>query len=108
MYETFIPKQKKAGNFDMSDFHDVNFLFIPMINGFKKIADEFKSGTDKEFWPYIVDTEKTDIKNLQKALGVTNAKTPYFFVVDKDGKIIESVSGEYSDEKLEKLEDSIP
>lgn len=108
MYETFIPKKKKAGNFDMSDFHDVNFLFIPMINGFKRIADEFKSGTDKEFWPYIIDTEKTDIKNLQKSLGVSNNKIPYFFVLDKDGKIVEQVSGDYSDEKLEKLEESIP
>src|SRR5688572_6223439 len=51
LYETFIPK-KNPGSLDLADIHDVNFIFIPMISGFRKVADEFKKGTDKEFWPY--------------------------------------------------------
>src|SRR5688572_27311502 len=68
LYESFMVKEKSAGTFDMSDFYDVNFVFIPMINGFKRVAEEFKKGTDKRFWPYILDTEKTDIKSLQNSL----------------------------------------
>lgn len=106
LYENFM-KKEKTGNFDMAELYDVNFVFVPMISGFKKIAQDFKKGTDKEFWPHIMDTEKTDVKELQTQLGVQDNKIPYFFVVNKEGKIIETVNGKFSDDKLEKLEDAI-
>lgn len=106
LYENFM-KKEKTGNFDMAELYDVNFVFVPMISGFKKIAQDFKKGTDKEFWPHIMDTEKTDVKELQAQLGVQDNKIPYFFVVDKEGKIVETVNGKFSDDKLEKLEDAI-
>ena len=107
LYDNFMVKDKKPGNFDMSEFYDVNFIFIPMINGFKRIADEFKAGTDKRFWSYILDTEKTDIKGLQKSLGVTNNKEPYFFVLDKGGKVVAVESGKFNKAKMSALEDAI-
>ncbi|MBI2720689.1 MAG: hypothetical protein HYX39_00795 [Bacteroidetes bacterium] len=108
LYTTFIKKEKGAGgNMDMAELYDVNFVFVPLISGFKKVANEFKSGTEKEFWPYIMDTEKSDINNIQNQLKVNNNKVPYFYVLDKDGKIIETVTGAYTDEKLEKLEDAV-
>lgn len=106
LYDNFM-KKESGGNFDMAEIYDVNFIFIPMISGFKKIADDFKKGTDKEFWKYIMDTEKTDVKELQKQIGVTDNKIPYFFVVDKEGKIVEMQSGKFSEGKMEKLEDAI-
>ncbi len=54
-----------------------------------------------------MDTEKTDIKDLQKLLGVEDNKIPYFYILDKDGKIIESQSGKFTEQKMEKLEDAI-
>jgi hypothetical protein len=107
LYDNFMVKDKKPGTFDMADFYDVNFVFIPMINGFKKIADEFKSGTDKRFWQYILDTEKTDIKGLQNSLGVTNNKEPYFFILDKEGKVVAIEHGKYNKAKMSALEDAI-
>ncbi len=107
LYDNFMVKEKKPGNFDMSDFYDVNFVFIPMINGFKRIADEFKSGTDKRFWQYILDTEKTDIKGLQKSLGVTNNKEPYFFILDKEGNVVAFEHGKFDKGKMSALEDAI-
>jgi hypothetical protein len=107
LYDNFMVKDKKPGNFDMSDFYDVNFVFIPMINGFKRIADEFKSGTDKRFWQYILDTEKTDIKGLQKSLGVANNKEPYFFVLNKEGKVVAVEHGKFNKAKMSALEDAI-
>lgn len=105
LYYTFIKKSKGSNKLDMAEIYDVNFVFIPMISGFKKVAEDFKKGTDKEFWPYIMDTEKTDIKALQKELGVDDNKIPYFFVLDKNGKIIEVQSGKFKEEKVEKLEE---
>jgi hypothetical protein len=106
LYYTFIKKEKGANKLDMSEVYDVNFVFIPMISGFKKIADDFKGGTDKEFWPYIMDTEKTDIKAVQKQLGITDNKIPYFFVVDKNGKVLEAQSGDFSEAKVDALEEA--
>jgi hypothetical protein len=106
LYYTFIKKENGKSQFDVSEIYDVNFAFIPMISGFKKIAEDFKKGTQKEFWPYIIDTEKTDVSQLQKQLGVSDNKRPYFYVLDKDGKILEVQSGSFSESKMEKLEDA--
>lgn len=107
LYETFITKENGSTNFDIAEVYDVNFVFIPMISGFKKIAEDFKKGTDKEFWKYIMDTEKTDIKELQKQLGVEDNKIPYFYVLDKDGKIVQMEKGSFNNAKMEKLEEAI-
>lgn len=106
LYNTFIPKPAGTQNFDVAQIYDVNFVFVPMIAGFKKIAEDFKASTDKEFWPYIVDTERTDIKELKKKLGIQDDKIAYFYVLDKDGKILESVNGKFSEVKMDKLEEA--
>ena len=54
-----------------------------------------------------MDTEKTDIKELQKQLGVDDYKIPYFYVLDKEGKIMEVQSGKFTEAKMEKLQDAI-
>jgi hypothetical protein len=107
LYYTFIKKENGKSNFDVSEIYDVNFVFVPMISGFKKIANEFKSGTQKEFWPYILDTEKSDIQGIQKQLGVKDNKIPYFYVLDKDGKVLAVESGDYSEDKMDTLEDAV-
>ena len=107
LYNLFIIKKQSGSNFDMAEVYDVNFVFVPMISGFKKIAENFKAGTDKEFWPYIMDTEKTDIKELQKQLSVTDNKIPYFYVLDKSGKIVGAQSGNFSEEKMDALEEAV-
>lgn len=106
LYNTFITKPGENKTFDVAEIYDVNFVFIPMIAGFKKVAEDFKNSTDKEFWPYIMDTEKTDIKGLKEKLGVKDDKIPFFYVLDKDGKILESVSGKFTEEKMDKLEEA--
>lgn len=107
LYDNFMKKEKGTSNFDMAEIYDVNFVFVPMISGFKKIAEDFKKGTDKEFWPYIMDTEKTDIKELQKQLEVKDNKIPYFYVLNKDGIIKAVESGKFSDQKMQRLEEAI-
>lgn len=107
LYDNFI-KKESGDPFDLAEFYDVNFVFIPMIQGFKKVADEFKANTDSYYWPYILDTEKTDIKTLQKSLGVTDTKQPHFYVVDPNGQVVAETQGGFTQTKLKKLEDAIP
>lgn len=107
LYDNFMKKEKGTSNFDMAEIYDVNFVFVPMISGFKKIAEDFKKGTDKEFWPYIMDTEKTDIKELQKQLEVKDNKIPYFYVLNKEGIIMAVESGKFNDQKMQRLEEVI-
>jgi hypothetical protein len=107
LYETFVKVEKSAGGMSSSEINNVNFYFIPLISGFKKLADDFKKGTDKEYWQYIIDTEKTDIKAIEKKLSIKDDDVPYFFVLDKEGKIIETQSGNFQSPKLDKLEDAV-
>ena len=106
LYDNFI--RKESGDpFDMAEFYDVNFVFVPMIQGFGKVADEFKANTDKHYWPYILDTEKTDIRGLQQKLGVKDTRQPHFYVVDPAGKVVAETQGLFSEKKLEHLEEAV-
>lgn len=105
LYDNFI-KKESGDPFDMAEFHDVNFVFIPMIQGFRKVADEFKSNTDEHYWPYILDTEKTDIRALQNQLGVKDPKSPHFYMLDPEGNVVSSAEGTFSEKKMEQLEEA--
>jgi hypothetical protein len=108
LFDVFIKTEKKSEQeFDLADVYDVNFTFVPMISGFKRISEDFKKNTDKVYWPYIMDTEKTDVSTLQKQLGVSDKSIPYFYVVNKEGKIVEMQSGSFSAAKLDLLEEAV-
>jgi hypothetical protein len=47
LYNTFIPKSGDNKNFDVAEIYDVNFVFIPMIAGLKKVVEDFKNSTYK-------------------------------------------------------------
>ncbi len=106
LYNTFMVKSK-AKTLDMSAIYDVNFVFVPMIAGIKMIADEFKASTDKAFWPVVLDTKKSDMKAAATSLGVTDRKIPWIFVLDKDGKVIDVQTGEYSEAKIDAMEEAM-
>ena len=104
LYNTFMVKEGSTKNFDVAEIYDVNFVFIPVIAGLKNVIADFKASTDKEFWPYIMDTQKTDIKKLRETLKAKDEKIPYFYVLEDSGKIIEVVSGAFKEDKMDKLE----
>lgn len=105
LYNTFMVKEGGGTkNFDVAEIYDVNFVFIPVIAGLKNVIADFKASTDKEFWPYIMDTQKTDIKKLKETLKAKDEKIPYFYVLEDSGKIIEMVSGAFKEDKMDKLE----
>jgi hypothetical protein len=106
LYETFMDKSGKKNQMDMSNSYDVNFFFIPAIGGMKMMINQFKSETDKAFWPYIFDTDRTDMKLQKKLLGIEDGGIPYVMVLDKDGKVKEVVSGNVKEDKIDKLEEA--
>jgi hypothetical protein len=108
LFQTFIKDEKESTTgMDMAEVYDVNFVFVPMIAGFKLLSEKFKKDTDKRFWQYVMDTEKTDIKALQEQLGITDNKIPYFFVLDPSGKVLAFQSGKFIPAKIDKLEDAV-
>ena len=107
LYSTFMVKSKGTKGMDMTTNYDVNFVFVPMIAGIKMVFEEFKSSTDKAFWPYVMDTQKSDMKSVAVILDVKDRKIPYIFVLDKEGKVLDFQTGEYSDDKIEAMEEAI-
>lgn len=106
IYNKFIAKTGL-----MDEAYDVNLYFIPMFTAgniafVNKAKKAMKEESDPELHPFVlfykgdIDTYKTELK-LQKK------DTPYLFLLDKTGKIVHTVSGGFSDAKLEAIEDKI-
>jgi hypothetical protein len=106
MYDVFVAKPN-AGDFgDVANYFDVNYYFIPLISGFKKAANDFKSATQKDLWKNVIDCD-TDIKLLKEQLKPTNDDVPYFYVLNEKGQIVEVVSGKYTEAKMDKIQEAI-
>lgn len=107
VYERFMNDKGNAGLF--ADFaYDVNVYFVPMFSGIKKAA----AGTakrktlkkvDKELHPHIL-FYTGEIRSYREALELEERGEPFFFVLDKNGKIVYATSGAYSAEKMEEVE----
>lgn len=106
MYETFVAKADGADYFDVANYYDVNYYFIPLISGFKKAAADFKAATQKDLWKNVIDCD-TEITILKAALKPSNEDIPYFYILDTNGKIVDVVSGKFTEDKMDKLEEAI-
>ncbi len=103
-YNKFIAR---TGMFDA--FYDVNVIFIPMFTGVNAAtANTVKKKVAKDAQPEIrphVLFYKGDLDTYREALGFEKRDVPYFFILDKQGKIIHTVTGAYSENKMEEIED---
>jgi hypothetical protein len=106
MYDVFVAKASGTDYFDVGNYYDVNYFFIPLISGFKKAAADFKASTQPDLWKNVIDCD-TDITLLKSQLKPSNDGIPYFYVIDTNGKIVEVVSGKYTENKMEKIQDAI-
>lgn len=106
MYDVFVAKPNGTDYFDVGSYFDVNYFFIPLISGFKKAAADFKASTQPDLWKNVIDCD-TDIKVLKIQLKPTDENVPYFYVIDLSGKIIEVVTGKYSEAKMDKIQEAI-
>lgn len=106
MYDVFVAKANETDYFDVANYYDVNYFFIPLISGFKKAAADFKASTQSDLWKNVIDCD-TDIKLLKTQLKPSSDDVPYFYVIDTNGKITEVVSGKYTEAKMDKIQEAI-
>lgn len=103
MYDKFVLKR---GIFDHT--FDVNLVFVPMYIGLKQAAYEptlkdLKSSNRKDLYPYLL-FYKGELEPYGSILGLTDKNSPYFFVLDQDGKIVHTFSGIFTEAKMEAIE----
>jgi hypothetical protein len=112
IYNKFIGKVdgSKADAFDVSVDYDIHLYFVPMFTGFNKLTsksskEKIKNATDKQLYDYLLFYDGA--KTYKTELDFQKRDIPYFFVLDKTGKIVYTTSGKYDDKKLEKILDAI-
>ncbi len=105
VFEKFI--QKNKGLFDGFGY-DVNVYFVPMFTGVNAAATgtakkKALKNIDPNLLPYIL-FYKGELKPYKEALDFEKKDVPYFFVLDKDGKILYATSGAFSTKKMDEVE----
>ncbi|MCK6617371.1 MAG: hypothetical protein L6Q51_06980 [Cyclobacteriaceae bacterium] len=105
VFEKFI--QKNKGLFEGFGY-DVHVYFIPMFTGVNAAATgtakrKAMKNVDPQLLPYIL-FYKGELKPYKDALDFEKKDIPYFFVLDKEGKILYATSGKYSVSKMDEVE----
>lgn len=106
VYQTFIYKPDKPQMFRTE--YDVNLYFVPMFTGANTavegtVRNKMKKSVDAKLHGHIL-FYKGALKEYKEQLSLDKKDTPYFFVIDTNGKIIHTTSGAYTDEKMEEIE----
>ncbi|MCS7004149.1 MAG: hypothetical protein NZM38_02350 [Cytophagales bacterium] len=105
MYETFINPPKSV--LVPTDEYDVHMYFIGMLRGLAdvvsdKIIKDMKVKIDSKLHSNVLVYEGS-IKEYKELLKLGEKELPYFFVLDKNGKIVYTTSGAYSDAKMDDI-----
>jgi hypothetical protein len=106
VFQKFI--QKNKGLFEGFGY-DVNVYFIPMFTGINAAATgtakkKALKNIDPNLLPYIL-FYKGELKTYKEALDFEKKDIPYFFVLDKEGKILYATSGSFSQKKMDEIEE---
>jgi len=105
IFQKFI--QKNTGVFE-SFGYDVNVYFVPIFSGINAAATgtakkKAIKNVDPNLLPYLL-FYKGDVKPYKEALDFEKKDVPYFFVLDKTGKILYATSGKYTQKKMDEIE----
>jgi len=105
VFQKFI--QKSTGVFE-SFGYDVNVYFVPMFTGINAAATgtakkKALQNIDPNLLPYVL-FYKGELKSYKEALDFEKKDVPYFFVLDKAGKILYATSGKYIAKKMDEIE----
>jgi hypothetical protein len=109
IYNKFIAA-KDNDPFNPAIDYDINLFFVPMFTGANQLTskqskEKIKAATDKEMYANILFYEGA--KTYKEELDFEKKDIPYFFVLDKTGKIMYATSGKYDQSKLDKILDII-
>jgi hypothetical protein len=91
--------------------YDVNVYFVPMFTGINAAAEgtakkKALKNLDPQLFPYML-FYKGELKKYKEELDFEKRDVPYFFVLNKEGKIVYATSGAYSAAKMDAIEDVI-
>ncbi|MFZ1688913.1 MAG: hypothetical protein WAU70_15920 [Flavobacteriales bacterium] len=92
--------------------HDVNIWFVPMFTGMNKAA----------YAPVMKKVQKSEAPEVQdhilffqgdmdlyvRELDMGDKTKPYIFLLNDTGEVIHRESGEFTDDKLEAIEEALP
>jgi len=105
VYDKFVGK---AGGLFEGFGYDVNVYFIPMFTGINAAATgTAKKKAVKNITPELLQKilfYKGELKPYKETLKFDSKELPYFYVLDKDGKIVYTTSGKFSTKKLDEIE----
>ncbi|MBL0127835.1 MAG: hypothetical protein IPP83_10360 [Flavobacteriales bacterium] len=89
--------------------YQCNVYFVPLFTGMNKAAYEpsmrkFRKSASPQVVDHVVFA-KAELDLLKDALGLADKDAPYFFVLDREGRIIHREQGAFTEEKLEAIEE---
>ncbi len=91
--------------------YEVNVYFVPMFTGINAAAEgtakrKAMKNLDPQLFPYIL-FYKGELKKYKEELDFEKRDIPYFFVLNKEGKIVYATSGAFSNDKMDAIEEVI-
>ncbi|MDW7693600.1 hypothetical protein R9C00_02505 [Flammeovirgaceae bacterium SG7u.111] len=109
IYKNFINPTQMA--FFGDDPYDVNIYFVALLKGITKaatgsIVQKMENGIDKKYHENIL-MYQGKISSYKSELGLGKKDVPYFFVLDKAGKVLYKTSGAYSAKKMYEIKSAI-
>ena len=89
--------------------YDCEVYFVPLFTGLNKAAYEpslkkFRKSAEPGIADHVVFC-KAELDPLKSALGLLDKDAPYFFILDREGRIVYRTQGAFTDEKLEAMEE---
>jgi hypothetical protein len=89
--------------------YDVNVYFVPKFTGINAAASgtakkKAAKNIDPNLLPYLL-FYKGELKTYKEELDFEKKDVPYFFVLDKNGKIVYATSGKFSSKKMDEIEE---
>lgn len=95
----------------MDDMFDVDVFFVPVFGGAEAslqatVKKKFIETAQKDVWPHLVFADK-GLKETLAPLNMSNDAIPYFFFLDKDGKIVYKTSGAFTEEKFDAIDELV-
>jgi len=106
IYQKYIAK---TGLLDAAE--DVNVYFIPMFSGssmpfYEKSKKQMKETTEKDLQPHVI-FYKGEITSYKEQLLIEKKDTPYIFLLDPAGKVIYATSGNWTEAKMDAIDEKI-
>lgn len=108
VFEKFV---QKAEGLLAGMGYDVNVYFVPMFTGINAAAEgtakrKALKSLDPQLFPYML-FYKGELKKYKEELDFEKRDIPYFFVLNKEGKIVYATSGAFTTAKMDAIEDVI-